>query len=61
MSASSVRDVALRAGVSVGTVSNVLNHPEKVSPAAVERVQKALNALADAREAEATVALGVET
>ena len=45
MSASSVRDVALRAGVSVGTVSNVLNHPEKVSPAAVERVQRAIDEL----------------
>jgi LacI family transcriptional regulator len=45
MSASSVRDVALRAGVSVGTVSNVLNHPEKVSPAALERVQKAIQEL----------------
>ena len=45
MSASSVRDVALRAGVSVGTVSNVLNHPEKVSPSAVERVQRAIDEL----------------
>jgi LacI family transcriptional regulator len=45
MSASSVRDVALRAGVSVGTVSNVLNHPEKVSPASVERVQRAIDEL----------------
>jgi len=45
MSASSVRDVALRAGVSVGTVSNVLNHPEKVSPASAERVQRAIDEL----------------
>jgi len=45
MSASSVRDVALRAGVSVGTVSNVLNHPEKVSPETVERVQRAIDEL----------------
>lgn len=35
----SVRDVALRAGVSVGTVSNVLNRPEKVSPKTLERVK----------------------
>jgi len=35
----SVRDVAQTAGVSVGTVSNVLNHPERVSPQTVERVQ----------------------
>jgi LacI family transcriptional regulator len=38
----SVRDVAVLAGVSVGTVSNVLNRPEKVSPATVTRVQNAV-------------------
>lgn len=43
--AASVRDVAMRAGVSVGTVSNVLNRPEKVSPATVERVTAAIAAL----------------
>jgi LacI family transcriptional regulator len=37
-STSSIRDVAERAGVSVGTVSNVLNNPAKVSPKSVERV-----------------------
>lgn len=41
----SVRDVALAASVSVGTVSNVLNHPEKVSPATVERVTAAIEKL----------------
>ena len=41
----SVRDVALRAGVSVGTVSNVMNQPNKVSAATVERVQEAITAL----------------
>ena len=41
----SVRDVALRAGVSVGTVSNVMNHPEKVSPGAVARVTEAIDEL----------------
>lgn len=35
----SVRDVAAAAGVSVGTVSNVMNQPEKVSATTVERVQ----------------------
>ena len=31
MVSASVKDVAALAGVSVGTVSNVLNRPEKVS------------------------------
>lgn len=38
----SVRDVARQAGVSVGTVSNVLNHPERVTPQTVERVQRVI-------------------
>jgi LacI family transcriptional regulator len=41
----SVRDVAAAASVSVGTVSNVLNRPEKVSPATVERVTQAIEQL----------------
>ncbi len=41
----SVRDVAATAGVSVGTVSNVLNRPDKVAAATVERVQAAIDAL----------------
>ncbi|MDQ0726745.1 LacI family DNA-binding transcriptional regulator [Microbacterium sp. W4I20] len=41
----SVKDVAARAGVSVGTVSNVLNRPDKVARATVERVQAAIDAL----------------
>ena len=45
MAAMSVRDVAKLAGVSVGTVSNVLNHPEKVSPAVAVRVQGAIDEL----------------
>jgi len=43
--AASVRDVAVAAGVSVGTVSNVINRPEKVAPATVERVMAAINEL----------------
>lgn len=41
----SVKDVAREAGVSVGTVSNVLNRPEKVSPATVTRVIAAIDSL----------------
>ncbi|WP_067137219.1 LacI family DNA-binding transcriptional regulator [Microtetraspora malaysiensis] len=41
----SVRDVAAAASVSVGTVSNVLNHPDKVAPATVERVLSAIEEL----------------
>lgn len=45
MVAASVRDVAAHAGVSVGTVSNVLNHPEKVLPETVTRVRGSIRAL----------------
>lgn len=45
MAVVSVRDVAQRAGVSVGTVSNVMNHPEKVSAGAVARVTAAIEEL----------------
>jgi DNA-binding LacI/PurR family transcriptional regulator len=41
----SVREVAAQAGVSVGTVSNVLNRPEKVAADTVARVQAAIDAL----------------
>ena len=42
MPAVSIRDVAERARVSVGTVSNVLNRADKVSAAVVERVHAAI-------------------
>jgi len=42
MAAVSIREVASRAGVSVGTVSNVLNHPAKVSEDATQRVHAAI-------------------
>jgi LacI family transcriptional regulator len=41
----SVRDVAALAGVSVGTVSNVLNRPDRVTPETVLRVQSAIEQL----------------
>ena len=37
-----VREIAKLANVSIGTVSNVLNRPELVSPETVERVQAAI-------------------
>ncbi len=45
MAVVSVKDVAERAGVSVGTVSNVMNHPEKVADAARARVLAAIEEL----------------
>jgi Transcriptional regulators len=41
----SVREVAALAGVSVGTVSNVLNRPQKVAEATVDRVRAAIDEL----------------
>jgi LacI family transcriptional regulator len=41
----SVREVAVAASVSVGTVSNVLNRPDKVAPATVARVLAAIEEL----------------
>ncbi len=40
-----IKDVAARAGVSVGTVSNVLNNPERVRPATRDRVQQVIDEL----------------
>ena len=40
-----MRDVANAASVSLGTVSNVLNSPEKVAPATVARVHAAIDEL----------------
>jgi LacI family transcriptional regulator len=42
MAATSIKEVARHAGVSLGTVSNVLNRPESVSPATRERVLDAI-------------------
>ena len=41
----SVREVAAAAGVSVGTVSNVLNRPDKVAVATLHRVQREIEKL----------------
>lgn len=40
-----IRDVAARAGVSVSTVSNVLNHPEVVARDKIRRVEHAIEEL----------------
>jgi integrase len=42
-SGATLADVARLAGVSTGTVSNVLNHPEKVAPEKRERVEVAVS------------------
>lgn len=40
-----IGDVATLAGVSLGTVSNVLNHPQRVSAATAEKVHRAMEML----------------
>jgi DNA-binding LacI/PurR family transcriptional regulator len=49
----SIREVAMRAGVSVGTVSNVLNRPNLVAEATRERVQAAIGELGFVRNESA--------
>jgi LacI family transcriptional regulator len=49
----SIRDVAARAGVSVGTVSNVLNRPEIVARTTRDRVHAAIKALGFVRNESA--------
>jgi LacI family transcriptional regulator len=45
MPVAQVRDVAALAGVSPATVSNALNHPSKVSPSTLARIQSAIDEL----------------
>lgn len=45
MRAASIKDVANHAGVAVGTVSNVLNYPDRVSPKTRDRVQASIEEL----------------
>ncbi|MGN6743626.1 MAG: LacI family DNA-binding transcriptional regulator [Amnibacterium sp.] len=49
-----LHDVARRAGVSAGTVSNVLNHPHRVSPAMRARVLAVIGELGFTRNAMAS-------
>ena len=43
--ASSIKDVATRAGISIATVSRAVNTPERVSAETLARVQAAMDAL----------------
>ncbi|WP_347328071.1 LacI family DNA-binding transcriptional regulator, partial [Ralstonia pseudosolanacearum] len=43
--ASSIKDVATHAGISIATVSRAVNAPERVSPETLARVQAAMDAL----------------
>ena len=45
MAAANIKQVAKHAGVSLGTVSNVLNRPDLVSPATRQKVLDAINEL----------------
>ena len=45
MAGASIKQVAQRAGVSLGTVSNVLNRPDTVAEATRQRVREAIEAL----------------
>jgi LacI family transcriptional regulator, galactose operon repressor len=60
--AASIRDVAQHAGVSVGTVSNVLNRPGEVSAESISRVHRAIEALGYVRnDAARKLRAGVST
>jgi LacI family transcriptional regulator len=48
-----IKDVALRAGVSTATVSNVLNNPLVVTPATREKVERAIDELGYVRNESA--------
>jgi len=45
MATTNIKEVARHAGVSIGTVSNVLNRPDHVAPATRQRVLDAIDAL----------------
>jgi LacI family transcriptional regulator len=62
MAAASIRDVAQYAGVSVGTVSNVLNRPGEVSAESIIRVHRAIEELGYVRnDAARKLRAGVST
>lgn len=53
-----ISDVAHEAGVALGTVSNVLNHPDKVSPETLELVKAAIDKLGYAPNQSARMLAG---
>lgn len=53
-----MNDVAREAGVSLGTVSNVLNRPESCRPETVQRVQGAVERLGFVRNLNARSLVG---
>jgi len=62
MATASIRDVAQHAGVSVGTVSNVLNRPGEVSAESITRVHRAIEELGYVRnDAARKLRAGVST
>jgi LacI family transcriptional regulator len=56
-----IEDVAARAGVSVGTASNVLNHPHKVAPATVAKVADVIAELGFSRNSIASALASGDT
>ncbi|MBW9122421.1 LacI family DNA-binding transcriptional regulator [Microbacterium trichothecenolyticum] len=54
MRAPTLRDVARHAGVSMGTVSHVLNHPQKVSESTIAKVRASIEELGFVRDANAS-------
>ncbi|MEU5217019.1 LacI family DNA-binding transcriptional regulator [Streptomyces sp. NPDC020807] len=48
-----IKDVAREAGVSVGTVSNVINQPDRVSPATLQHVREVITRLGYVRSESA--------
>lgn len=55
----SMSDVARHAGVALGTVSNALNHPDKVAPATMGRIRAAIDELGFVRNNQArSLAMG---
>lgn len=55
MSQVTIKDVAMHAGVSVGTVSHFFNHPDRVTPKTREKVEASIEALNFVRNIQAGI------